>query len=216
MVLLLFNLEAIVDRIRADFEARNRARDQALSRSRELVRYCSLSIRAVHRREFAAALALLHQAQELARTMAADLAPYPDLYFAGYTQDALKEVAEAHIVYALVHHDPLPEPESLGIPFATYLGGLAEAAGELRRFILDLDRQERLDEAEVLFGYMDEIYTVLVTMDFPDAITNNLRRQSDIVRGIVERTRGDLTVARRQQKLEKALRELDARIATES
>jgi translin len=211
----LFNLDAIVDRIRADFEARNQARDQALSRSRELVRYCSLSIRAVHRHEFAEALALLHQAQDLARAMAADLAPYPDLYFAGYTQDALKEVAEAHIVYALVHHDPLPDPESLGIPFPAYLGGLAEAAGELRRFILDLDRQERLDEAEALFNYMDDIYTVLVTMDFPDAITNNLRRQTDIVRGVVERTRGDLTVARRQQKLEKALRELDARMATE-
>ena len=117
----------------------------------------------------------------------------------------LKEVAEAHIVYALVHHDPLPEPEDLGIPYAAYLGGLAEAVGEMRRFILDLVRQDLLDEAESLFLYMDEVYSVLVTIDFPDAITGGLRRQTDMVRGVTERTRGDMTMSLRQERLEKRL-----------
>lgn len=200
------NLNSITERIRADFEARSSARDQALKRSRELIRFCSLSIRAAHRHEFADAVAQLQQADALAAAMAADLASYPDLYHAGYTQDALKELAEAHIVYALVHHDPLPEPERLVIPYPAYLNGLAEAAGELRRFILDLVRLERLAETETLFAALDEIYSVLVTIDFPDAITAGLRRQTDMVRGVTERTRGDLTVAVRQQKLEQALR----------
>lgn len=200
------NLNSITERIRADFEARSSARDQALKRSRELIRFCSLSIRAAHRHEFADAVAQLQQADALAAAMAADLASYPDLYHAGYTQDALKELAEAHIVYALVHHDPLPEPERLAIPYPAYLNGLAEAAGELRRFILDLVRLERLAETETLFAALDEIYSVLVTIDFPDAITAGLRRQTDMVRGVTERTRGDLTVAVRQQKLEQALR----------
>ncbi len=206
------NLQLIVDRIRADFDAKNTARDQALNRSRELIRLCSLSIRATHRHQFDEAAGLLGQARALAASMTADLQPYPDLLHAGYTEDALKEVAEAHIVHALVHHDPLPAPEALAIPFAAYLNGLAEAAGELRRFILDLDRQERLAEAEALFGYMDDIYTALVTMDFPDAITGGLRRQTDMVRGVVERTRGDLTLTLRQHKLEQALRNFEQNV----
>ncbi len=210
--LILDHLQRITDRIRREFEAKNAARDQALNRSRELIRFCSLSIRATHRHEFSEASDLLVQARALAEAMTADLLPYPDLLHAGYTEDALKELAEAHIVYALVHHDPPPEPADLNVPAAAYLNGLAEAAGELRRFILDLDRQERLDEAEALFAYMDDIYTVLVTMDFPDAITGGLRRQTDMVRGVVERTRGDLTVARRQRKLEQALRDFEQNV----
>ncbi|MCO6452157.1 MAG: haloacid dehalogenase [Caldilineales bacterium] len=207
----LDNLAPIIESIRSDFTAKNGARDQALSRSRELIRHCSLSIRATHRHDFDEASEMLAEARTLAAAMTSDLEPYPDIYEAGYTQDALKEVAEAHIIYALVHHDPLPEPESLGIPNAAYLGGLAEAAGELRRFILDLVRQDLLGEAEALFLYMDDIYSALVTIDFPDAITGGLRRQTDMVRGVTERTRGDLTVAVRQRKLEQALRDFEAR-----
>ena len=203
------NLQAIIESIRQDFDARNLARDEALRQSRELIRQCSLSIRACHRHEFDKARDLLAQVDELAQAMTANLADYPDLYYAGYTRDALKEVVEAHLVYALIHHDPLPTPQDLAVPGHVYLGGLAEAATELRRFILDLIRQDRLDEAEAYFEKMDEIYSVLVTIDFPDAITGGLRRQTDIVRGVTERTRGDLTVAVRQRKLERALRQFE-------
>jgi len=207
------NLNAIIEHIRQDFEAKNAARDQALKRSRELIRYCSLSIRACHRHEFNLARELLTQVDELAAQMIADLEYYPDLYHAGYTRDALKEVTEAHLVYALIHHDPLPTPETLHVPHNAYLGGLAEAATEMRRYILDLVRQDRLEEAEVYFVKMDEIYSVLVTIDFPDAITGGLRRQTDIVRGVTERTRGDLTLTVRQRKLERALHHFEESIS---
>ncbi len=207
------NLNDIIEAIRQDFEARNAARDVALKRSRELIRYCSLSIRACHRHEFEQALDLLVKVDELADRMTADLASYPDLYHAGYTRDALKEVTEAHLVYALIHHDPLPTPADLGVPNSAYLGGLAEAATEMRRYILDLIRRDRLEEAEAYFVKMDDIYSVLVTIDFPDAITGGLRRQTDIVRGVTERTRGDLTVAVRQRRLERALRDFEEQVS---
>jgi len=199
------NLNAIIERIRRDFDTKNTARDQALKRSRELIRHCSLSIRACHRHEYDLAQKLLDKVDELASQMTEDLTDFPDLYYAGYTRDALKEVTEAHLVFALIHHDPLPTPDDLHVPNNAYLGGLSEAATEMRRFILDLIRQDRLEEAEGYFTKMDDIYSVLVTIDFPDAITAGLRRQTDIVRGVTERTRGDLTVAVRQRKLEQAL-----------
>ncbi len=210
------NLHEIIDFIRQDFDARNVARDDALKRSRELIRHCSLSIRACHRHEFEKARELLAQVDALAEQMTSNLVDYPDLYYAGYTRDALKEVVEAHLVYALIHHDPLPTPTQLNVPSSAYLGGLAEAATEMRRFILDLIRQDRLDEAEVYFEKMDEIYSALVTIDFPDALTGGLRRQTDVVRGVTERTRGDLTVAVRQRKLERALQRFEAIVRNEN
>ncbi|MEM6529986.1 MAG: haloacid dehalogenase [Chloroflexota bacterium] len=208
------NLSDIVDSIREGMTARSSARDSAIARSRELIRHCAESIRAVHRRDWEKADAKLAQVRQQADDMTAGVADYPDLYHAGYTQDALKEVAEAFITYAIIREETMPTPESLNVGNATYLRGLAEAATELRRFILDIMRREQQhsDEAERLLAWMDAIYDQLVTVDFPDAITGGLRRQTDIVRGVLERTRGDLTSSLRQQRLQDALQQFEERM----
>jgi translin len=206
------NLETITERIRQAFDARTQARDQALAQARVLTRHAANTIRAIHRDEVDLAQEHLDQAHSLVEALRNDLAVYPDLYYAGYTQDALKEYAEASIVRVLVANLPLPSPEDLGLEYATYLNGLAEAVGELRRRCLDLLRQGYSDETERLLTCMDDIYGVLVTLDYPDAITNGLRRQTDLVRGILERTRGDLTISLREQHLQRALAGLANRL----
>jgi translin len=203
------NLDQIADRIRANFSAKNAARDTALERSRTLIRHCAHAIRAAHRDERAAARAHIAAAKEIVDAIRADLAPYPDLYYAGYTQDALKEYAEAHIVFALVGNQPLPEPEAIGVEYAAYLNGLGEAAGELRRRCMDIIRHDHSDEAERLLEAMDDIYSLLVTVDYPDAITGGLRRTTDLVRGVTERTRGDVTISLRQYRLQEALKKYE-------
>jgi translin len=200
------NLDHIADRIRANFAAKNSARDTALERSRTLIRHCANAIRATHRNERDAAREHIAAAKEIVDAIRADLAPYPDLYHAGYTQDALKEFAEANIVYALVGSEPLPEPEAIGVEYAAYLNGLGEAAGELRRRCLDIIRHDHTEEAERLLEAMDDIYSLLVTVDYPDAITGGLRRTTDMVRGVTERTRGDITTSLRQYRLQEALK----------
>ena len=207
------DLDSIAEGIRAALVEKNGVRDATLARSRELIRLCALSIRATHREEFDEAERLLGEARRAAAAMAAALADHPDLYHTGYTQDALKEVVEATAVYAIVRGRPLPGPGELGVAAAAYLNGLAEAATELRRRALDVIRQDRTDEAERLLAVMDDIYGELVTMDFPDAITGGLRRATDILRGVLERTRGDLTATIQQEKLKKALREFEGRAA---
>ncbi len=208
----MHQIEEIVDRLRVSFDARTAARDNALSQTRTLIRFCANAIRAVHREERELALQNLSQARELVESLHTNLAAYPDLYFAGYTQDALKEFAEANIVYGLILDDSLPDPEDLQLEPATYMQGLAEAAGELRRRCLDILRVGHSQEAERLLSYMDDIYGVLITMDYPDAITGGLRRLTDIVRGVTEKTRGDLTISLRQQQLEHSLKRLEDRL----
>jgi len=205
-------LEAIAEALHRDLEARTAARDGALTRARQLVRACAHAIRADHRDDHAQAAERLEAARSLADALRRDLAAFPDLYFAGYTQDALKEFAEASIVHALVNGGDLPAPEDLGIPASAYVRGLAEAIGELRRRTLDLLRHGYSPETERLLGLMDDIYAVLVTMDYPDAVTYGLRRLTDIARSLLERTRGDVTLSLRQDALERSLRRLEDRL----
>lgn len=205
-------LDTIIEQIRSTFTERNAARDLTLNRSRELIRYCSLTIRATHREEFDEAEKLLDQAKQFAAAMKADIANHPALYYTGYTQDALKELTEACVVLAIVRDRPIPSPTEIEVDEAAYLNGLAEAASELRRRCLDLIRQERNAEAERMLMAMDDIYAELVTIDFPDAITGGLRRTTDTLRAVLERTRGDLTTTLQQEKLQKALQEFQKKV----
>jgi translin len=205
-------LVQIIENIRAEIGQKNQVRDATLNRSRELIRLCSLSIRAIHRHEWDEAAELLSEARRAASVMRADLVDYADLDEAGYTQDALKELTEAHLLYAFVRDLDLPGPVELGVPAAAYLNGLAEAASELRRFVLDLIRLDETGQGEPYLVLMDEVYSHLITIDFPDALTGGLRRTTDMLRGVLERTRGDLTVAVRQEELQAALRVLESRL----
>ena len=205
-------LEKIAEQIRQNFDTLTAARDQALASARALTRACALSIRAVHRDEVEVMQAHLEEARQLANALRTGLADFPALYFAGYTQDSLKEFAEASITCALIRREPLPTPEELDLPVNTYLNGLAESVGEMRRRCLDMLRQDNSAEAERLLGHMDDIFSILVTMDYPDAITNGLRRQTDVVRAIIERTRGDLTFSLRGEKLEHSIARLSERL----
>ncbi len=212
----LKTLDGIGERIIVYLDGKNAARDLALQRSRTMIRHCATAIRAAHRDERELSQEHLEQARQIKEALSEELKAYPDLYHAGYTQDAFKEYAEASIVYALFSDEPLPDPDELNMEYAAYLGGLGEATGELRRRTLDILRHNRADEAERLLQMMDEIYGLLVTVDFPDAITGKLRRLTDVVRGIVERTRGDLTTSLRQDDLKTALQAMQDRLSEES
>lgn len=205
-------LTAIVEAIRAQMTAISGRRDQTLALSRALTRSCAHSIRAIHRHEWDEAEALLAQARNDAAAMVEPLAAMPTVYNAGYTQDALKELVEAHVVYAVVKGRPLPTPDEMYVTGSTYLRGLSEAATEMRRFVLDQMRRGHVLEAEPLLDFMEEVYSHLVAVDFPDAVTDGLRRYTDILRGVLERTRGDLTLAIRQDQMRTSLHSLEARL----
>ena len=206
------NLDTIADRIRQNFSARDAAREKVLTLCREVIRYSSTTIRAVHRQEFAPAKELLSSAANQLKSAEQEVAAYPEFRYTGFFRDAQKEFSEASITLALVSEDQIPAPDALGVEYAAYLNGLGEAVGELRRYLLDGIRRDDLSRVESLLSAMDDIYNVLVTMDFPDAITSGLRRTTDMVRGVLERTRSDLTLVIRQNKLEQKLRVLEDRL----
>ena len=188
-------LEEIVPRILAHFAEKNAAREQALTASRAIIRMSANAIRAVHRGEFDLARKGIEEARNVRDKAVAALSGHGDVYHAGFLHDAQKEYAEACTTLALLSGGRIPEPEALGVEYPAYLNGIAEAVGELRRMVLDRLRAGQFEGCEAILTAMDDIYSVLVTIDYPDAMTGGLRRTTDQTRGILERTRGDLTMA---------------------
>jgi len=207
------HLESLSDRIRESFDRQNTIRDEALAQSRELTRHSARAIRAIHRDDTVLAQEYLAKANQLAADLREGLVDEPDLYFSGYAQDALKEFCEAHLTVATVLKQEWPTPEELHVEYATYLNGMSEVVGELRRRIMDIMHAGHSPEVERLLDVMDDIYALLVTMDYPDALTYGLRRRTDIARSIIERTQADVTISYRQQLLEKRIADLSAQLS---
>lgn len=192
-------------RLRGVLDDRNRVREQTLALSREIIRTAANSIRTAHRAEFEPAAKMLQGAAESLNRIRECAASYADIYGAGYVHDCQKEFAEASIFLALASGQEVPGPEALQVEVAAYLNGMGEAVGELRRHTLDVMRRGEMARAEELLNLMDEIYYLLVTFDYPDALTGGLRRTTDSVRGIIEKTRGELTTALVQRELRVSL-----------
>ena len=200
------NLDSIAEKIRLNFSAKNTAREKALRLSREIIRHSANTIRAAHRREYDEAKRLLKSAASLVQELNREIEDsQSEMVYTGFIHDAQKEFAEASITLSLINSETIPDPEKLNVSYPAYLNGIGEATGELRRYILDSLRRNDFTRCEELLSTRDEIYAILVTMDFPDAITYGLRRTTDMVRGILEKTRGDLTMALRQKELEAKL-----------
>ena len=198
-------LAALADPVRTRLDAANAARETGLAAARRTIQSSSQSIRATHRLAWDQAARLADAAGASLREAQDALAPYPQLAASGPLHDAAKEYVEARLTLALAADRPLPPPDELGVSDASWLNGLAEAASELRRHLLDRLRAGDLDHSERLLSSMDEVYALLVTIDYPDALTGGLRRTTDALRPVLERTRGDLTTTILQQRLQRAI-----------
>jgi translin len=199
------DLSDIATAIRDRLSAKNGAREKGLTSSRNAIRFCANSIRAVHRGEMDLARELQQNAREQLDIAQQAMKPFPEIYHAGFLHDAEKEYAEALTTYAIINQEPIPTPDDVNVGDAAYLNGLSEAIGEVRRHLLDIIRHGDLARGEELLGAMDDIYYVLVSMDFPDALTGGLRRSTDVARSIMERSRGDLSITIVQKGVQAAI-----------
>ena len=208
-------INEIAAEIQQDFEAKDKARETGLSLSREVVRTCGTAIRHIHRGDIGKAAMLLEDARGALEDIDLQLADHPDIYYSGFVEHAQQEFVECAVVHQLLtkenNNDTLPSPQELGVTYAAYLNGLGDVVGELRRHILDLIRQDMPQDGDQFLDIMDDMYSTLMMFDYPDAITRGLRRKSDVARSLIERTRGDLTNAIRQQKLEQTMKKFESR-----
>lgn len=205
-------LKNLYENVKEILDRENEAREHGLDLSRNGIQFSANCIRAVHREQYEEAARLLEENRKMIEKARSILEPYPRIYYAGFLHDAEKEYAEAHTTFALSQGRALPMPGDLGMGPAPFLNGLGEAVGEMRRHVLDLIRNNHLERGEEILGQMDDIYYLLASIDYPAAITAGLKRTNDMVRGVLERTRGDLTTAIRRQSLERTMKELEEKL----
>ncbi|MDP9343646.1 MAG: haloacid dehalogenase [Actinomycetota bacterium] len=199
------NLDPLARQFQERFDAKSAARERALVAARRAIRSSANAIRAIHRLDRETAHRLMDEARAAIEDGVGAVRDHPDVAFAGFLQDAQKEYVEARITEAVIDDGEFPTPDELGVQLAPYLNGMAEAVGEARRHILDLLRKGEVARSEAMLRSMEDIYSVLVSMDYPDAITGNLRRSTDVARSIMEKTRGDLSMSIVQRDLRDAL-----------
>ena len=212
---MLGDIDQFADEARKHLETIHADREKAYTTSREVVQSSSTTIKAVHRGEFDAAREQVAKTRELCEQMMAAVEASPEIGYSGFVGDAAREYSEAALVLALIADGELPGPKEIGVDYADWLNGLGDTVGELRRHVLDLIRADRAEDAEEYLRMMDEIHQTLMSFDYPQAVTKGLRTRSDQARGAVERTRGDLTNALRQSRLEARMRELQESLGAE-
>lgn len=199
-------LEQLSRKAIALFEEKEKAREFSLSLHRQIIKLSGTAIKLMHRKDFDKAESLLGEARDAVNSLSTVLSTHPDVYFGGYIQSAQKEYAEARTFQAVILSKPIPLHEDLHVDLAPYLNGLGEAIGELRRYVLDNLRSGHFDPGEKTLQIMDDMYYVLMGIDYPDALTQGLRRTTDVSRSLIEKTRGELTTALQQRRLEQALK----------
>lgn len=209
-------LQIIAETVTALFDEKEKAREAALSLHRNVIKCSGNAIKAIHRRQFNEASELLREGSRQVKEICTALAPHQDIFFAGFVQNAQKELAEARIFEALVTKQLVPTPEEVGVDAAPYLNGMGEAIGELRRYLLDNLRGGNFESLEEILDTMEDLYSLLFSMDYPEAMTLGLRRTTDVARSIIEKSRGDLTLTLQQKKLEKSLQRFGQELAPPS
>lgn len=202
----------LAENMLSSFDAKDRAREESLKLSREVIRFCSSAIRSIHRGELKEAERLMNEAGASLQRIRDQLKDHQDIRYAGFVDGAEQEYAEARSVYSITTAQRILTPEEIGVDPVNYLGGLGDTTGELRRHILNLIREGRPKEGEIFLDIMEEIYHLLMLFDYPDAITRGLRRKGDLARSMLERTRGDLTNAIEMGKVEASLRTLEDKL----
>ncbi len=202
-------IKNIIEHIREELEEKDKAREQGITLSREVVRNCRVAMQHVHKMELERAYSMIQTARENVEKMRSVLEDQPDLYYTGFVEHAQQEFTECSVIYALVSGKGIPQPEELKVEPVAYLNGLGDVGGEIKRHILDLIRNGMLDDGERYLNIMEELHTGLMLFDYPDAMTHGLRAKTDRLRLLLEIARGELTAAVRQQKLEMAMQALE-------
>jgi translin len=207
-------LEEISARIRENLETKDVIREEGLKISREVVRECRTASFALHGQDFEKADKSIKTAGKALEKLEVLFEGHADIYHAGFVEHAQQEYSEVSVLSSLLkeERDRLPSPEELKVGYVAYLNGLGDVVGELRRHVLDLIRRDSFEKAEIFLGLMEDIHATLMDFDYPDAITKGLRRKTDVSRGLIEKTRGDVINAIRQKKLETAMLNLESRL----
>jgi translin len=195
------NLDKIVDKIEKSIDNKDKIREKALRSSREIIIGCRKAIQYIHQDLMNNAITNIKKASIKLQELYNLTGEHPELYHAGFVENAAQELVEAHCLYNIMKGKDLPDPDKLQTTYSSYLLGLCDLVGELRRTALDSIRSGKSKKADKCLNMMEEIYDVIIRFDYPSGLIP-IKKKQDMVRGLIERTRGELAVASCERRIE--------------
>jgi len=195
------NLGKIVDKIEKSIDSKDKIREKALRTSREIIINCRKAIQKIHQVSMKDAKKNIKDASVKLEELYSITEDHPDLYHAGFVENAAQELVEAHCLYNVMSGKDLPDPDEIKTTYSSYLLGLCDLVGELRRTALDSIRQGKAKRAGKYLDMMEDIYDVIIRFDYPSGLIP-IKKKQDMVRGIIEKTRGELAVASCERRIE--------------
>ena len=195
------NLDKIVDKIEKSIDDKDKIREQALRTSREIIIGCRKAIQCIHQNLMKDAKNNIRKSSTKLQKLYELTANHPELYHAGFVENAAQELVEANCLYSVMRGKDLPDPDELQTTYSSYLLGLCDLVGELRRTALDSIRTGKAKKADNYLSMMEEIYDVIIRFDYPSGLIP-IKKKQDMVRNLIERTRGELAVASCERRIE--------------
>ena len=195
------NLDNIVNKIEKDIDNKDKIREEALRSSREIIINCRKAIQYVHQDLKKEAKGNIKQASTKLSDLYNITKEYPEIYHAGFVENAAQELVEAQCFYNIMKGKDLPDPDEMQTTYSSYLLGLCDLVGELRRTVLDSIRSGEQKNADDYLTMMEEIYDVIIRFDYPSGLIP-IKKKQDMVRSLIEKTRGELAVASCEKRIE--------------
>ncbi len=203
------NLDEVISEIEGRLDEKDEVRELAIKSSRTIARLAGAAIQGMHRGEDSAAI--LHETHEEVAKLRSLLDGHPDLFHAGFVENAMQEACESFLVHAILEGEKLPTPKECGVTDTAYLLGLGDVVGELRRFALTALRDGDVASASHSLERMERILDSLMRFDYPTALIA-LKRKQDVARSLIEKTRGEVAVAARSHELAKKIDSLHGKL----
>jgi translin len=203
------NLDEIAKEIETELDEKDAVREVALKSSRAIMRLSGSALRQMLKGEDESEN--LEAARSEAHRLKGVLEGHPDLFHSGFVEAAFQELTEVNILRNILREESLKTPMEIGVPSVSYLLGLADVVGELRRIALDSLIEGNVEKAHDYLKKMELIYEVLIRFDYPSALVK-IRRKQDIARSLIEKTRGEIAVASRGRALETKMGDLEKKI----
>ncbi len=204
---IMFLVE-ILEKIRNDLAEKDQIRQKIQMEMRKSIRLSKQGIFLIHKNKIREASMKICESFDIISKMDELSRGNAELSYMGIVDSAFQEYAEAKIFLNIVKSKRIVDFQEIGVPPSSYILGLADVIGELRRRALEQIRKRECDEAVETVELMEELYIELVNHDELMILVQGLRRKLDVARHLIEATRGDTTNELRRNSLENSISEL--------
>lgn len=205
---MLSNVQSDVEKINKKFKDVEERRNAIIKGTRDATILCSKAIVSLHSHKKEESIEYIEKAKKLLQEFKElgkdDLQKY--LYIAE------QEYVEAFCLFSIAENSVIPGMKSLDVSDISYVMGLLDCIGEIKRMIIDKIRAEGTSNINTLFELMDKIYGIIYPLAVYDNLMPGLRKKLDVSRILIENVRAIITEEQRRTRMIDIIEQFEKKI----